>query len=279
MHECDQTGGGLWCRIEEEVSARVAEERVAETIETKIVHTQIGANTVRRLSTRKRTTDFTERGLETLFRVFDPNAEGRVTTEVMQKILKRCGVRHQDSPDRVEIDSYGYVSLYDLKTYLLDLDKKISVPSSYSARKTARYDLLRRKRQDAREHAIEVYRQENPPPARCAACREPLESIYEKHTCFTSSARPSKTDLVISKRTRDSKDWFQVWTSREEKRRAERARLVCAVRMASFLQSKRGRLLLEDMHMIHESRRLELDRERDWRRLHERPCVKRNLVM
>lgn len=31
MHECDQTGGGLWCRIEEEVSARVAEERVAET--------------------------------------------------------------------------------------------------------------------------------------------------------------------------------------------------------------------------------------------------------
>jgi len=271
MHGCDRMGGGLYNKIQEEVAARVAEERVAETIETKIARTRDGAETLRQLSTRRPTVDRTARGIETLFRIIDPNAEGRVTTETMKKILKRCGVNKKTYP--VEPDVYGYVSLYELKSWLLDLrdhDERLRVPSSYSSRKTARYDLLRRRREDAREDAIETYRQENPPSFRCAYCRDPMESMHETHACSTNRTRQS---LVVSRRTRESRDWFQVWTSREEKKCAERARRVSAVNTSLFLCSNQGKLLLEDMRAMHESQRLEIEAKREWHRTHERPIV------
>ena len=78
---------------------------------------------------------------------------------------------------------------------------------------------------------------------------------------------------MVSRRTRESRDWFQVWTSRDEKKCAERARRVSAVNTSLFLCSNQGKLLLEDMRAMHESQRLEIEAKREWHRTHERPIV------
>lgn len=125
-----------------------------------------------------------------------------------------------------------------------------------------------------RELAIENYRHENPPKLRCAKCREPLESVHETHQCVSSSTRPSKVDLVVSQRDKDSVDWFQTWTYREEKRREDIACKSSSVQTMLFLCSKQGKVLLEDMRAMHEKQRVDSMTEQKWRCVHERPCVR-----